>query len=138
VTIAIGVEWLGIFRMQKAELDLRLDNWGRWKRNYLCGVGFKSETIESKIMSGEVFGTGCHGGKQGGGGASFREDEEAEKIDLIVRRLRDKGNADEMSVLTMCYVLQWSSRRISGELFCGRGQVTTLLNRAKTLVEGAL
>ena len=121
-------------------IDARLERWGNWKRNYVCGLGFPSSSIEAKIQSKEIFGDG---NKRGGrnestkNGVSFREDPEAEQIDRVHRVLA-KAHHREMSVLSAMYVLKWNIKKVSREMNTSRYDTKKLLERAKTLIEGSL
>lgn len=117
------------------EMEASLREWGRWKRNYVIGLGFKSSTIEHQIMRGEVFGDGCIGGKKGGGSVTILESEVGEKIDLWVRKLTNR-HPNECQVLKMAYIMQWSNRKIALKAEISRSQTLKLKTRGILLLMG--
>lgn len=120
------------------KISERLSEWGYWKNNYVVGIGYKSETIESKIQSKTIFGTGCYGTKVGpvSSGASFIENVRAEEIDLSIRRLKKKYLV-EMELLHCHYVKYQSVKELAVVGLKSRSAISKLLIRAETLVEGA-
>ena len=122
-----------------AELDYLLEKYGRWKRNYVVGLGYPSSSIESQIQSGEIFGDGCRRGgrKPGAHDPNFREDQESSYINRCINQMK-KTHTQEMKVLDLVYVCDWSVKQIAKEVGSSRYQVYQLLRRSKTLLEGWL
>ena len=115
----------------------QLSLWGTWRRYYVIGIGFSSATIESKIMSGEIFGDGNVGGAKNKGGANFTENPLAESVDIAVKKLERKY-PKEMMVIKAHYITQWSIRKISREVDISKYHGKQLLERGRTLIEGKL
>lgn len=127
---------------RKADLDIRLAYWGRWKRTYLVGLSYASETIEYSIMKskGELLGNGCKNGgkkKETINGVSFKDDEDSQRVDNIIKRLRAK-RPREMQVLLLHYVWGWSIRKIHSETEISRYELNQLIERGKQLVSYGL
>ena len=120
-----------------AQLNLLLEKYGRWKRDYITGLGFPSGTIESKIGSGEIFGDGCGKGgrKPGSTDPTFNGDEESSYINRCINQMKNT-HPREMKVLDLVYVCDWSVKKIARDIGCSRYAIDQLLRRGKTLIEG--
>jgi len=127
--------------VDKIELELVLENWGRWKRNLATGLGWKNSTIEAQIIRGEIFGDGCiHGGKnlELKNGVTFPDDEASQTVERLVRNMVE-NNRELAAVLMAKYVWQWSVQKISQECGKSRFKIDQDLKSAqgiiKTLIE---
>lgn len=120
---------------QTYEMEAELREWGRWKRNGVIGLGFKSTSIEYQIMKGVIFGDGNKGCKRSHDGVTIVESEVGERIDLWVRLLTRRC-PNECQVLKMSYIMQWSNRKIAQKAEISRSQSTKLKNRGITLLIG--
>jgi len=117
------------------ELEADLREWGRWKRNCVIGLGFKSSSIEHQIMKGEIFGDGNSGSKRGHPGVTFKESPVAERVDIRIRLL-SKKYPNECQILKMVYVMQWSNRKIAAKGEISRSQTLKLKERGIILLMG--
>ena len=119
------------------ELNYLLEKYGRWKRDYVIGLGYPPSSVEMNIRSGGVFGDGCSGGggKIGYRDPIFKEDAESSYINRCINQMK-KTHTAEMKVLDLIYVCDWSVKKIAEEIGSSRYQVKQLLDRSKTLIEG--
>lgn len=122
-----------------AQLNYLLEKYGKWKRDYITGLGFPSSGIEEQISSGAIFGDGNHRGgrKPGSNDPHFREDAESSYINRCINQMK-KTHPREMKVLELVYVLKWSVKKIAEESTSSRYEINQLLARSKTLIEGWL
>lgn len=116
------------------EMEASLREWGRWKRNFVIGLGFKSSTIEYQLMKGIVFGDG-NSHRNGHDGVTILESQVGERVDMWIRLL-SKRSPNECQVLKMSYVMQWSNRKIAQKAEISRSQTLKLKLRGITLLLG--
>lgn len=128
--------------MNYHELDLALEQWGRWKRELANGLSWRSSGIEAQIMSQEIFGDGnVNGGRnpEAKNMVNFDgTDEMSGKINSIVWKMM-AGNRDQAAVLIATYVFKWKITKISTESGKSRHLCSKDLREArktvKTLIE---
>ncbi len=128
--------------MGEIGITLKLEKWGHWKRNYIVGLGYPSSGMEQRLIDGKgkVYNNGCWGGgrkEETKNKVSFKSDPESEKIDSIVKRLRDRHN-QEMRILQLIYVMQWSMRKIRKDSRVSRHTLTNYLEKGKRLLYASL
>ena len=107
----------------------RLESWGRYKKRDIFGLGYPSETIESKIQRGEILGDGNKGGLKNNS-VEFYSNEDDQKTDNVIRRLKHR-HYREMEVIYRYFLFGHSRRRISDEMSLSRYNVDQHLERAK-------
>ena len=125
---------------QTAGISYMLEKWGNWKRHFVIGLGYPSSGLEATIIEYKgdlIAGDGNYGGKSGGKQVSFKDDGTSQRVDNMVKRLREK-HPKEMEVVTRMYVLRESKRVIGKEMKFSRHSVATHLERGKQLIQVGL
>lgn len=129
-------------KMAENGITLKLERWGHWKRDFVVGLGYPSSGMEQRLIEnkGKVYNNGCYGGgkrEDTKNKVSFKSDPESEKIDSMIKRLAVK-HSQEMKILQLIYVLQWSMRKIRKESKCSRHTLGNYLEKGKRLIFASL
>jgi len=111
--------------------------WGKWQRHSITGIGWSSETIEYKIMKGEILGDGNKGGSKSKSGPNFIENPRAESVNIAVKLLENKYR-EEINVIKACYIFEWTIHKIAKETGTTRYHVKQLHDRGVILIEGRI
>lgn len=130
--------------------ESRLKNWGKWRREFIQGLGHKSGVIESMIeeqfkhfdkQENPLTATGVASlrGKDKSklNNVWFLENAEAQIVDRCYQILIT-DHRQEMGVVSLSYVQEWSLRQIERKSGITRYYLVSLKQRGEILIEGLL
>jgi len=95
----------------------------------LTGLGNSSSTIESQIMSQEIFGDGNKRGgkkKESINGVNFKENESAEQVEYCMKILIST-HRQQAGILTAAFLMLWSTHKIHIETGISRYKINQFM-----------
>lgn len=125
--------------MDRRDLKYLLKIWGKWKREYVLGIGGGVST-EYKIMAKLPFGTGCTNGGldyEHINGVKILRNEVAEFINTQMLALQ-QTHPVEVTILTHIYSFEWSDRKLAKAMRGSRTQLVDRKIKAENMIEARL
>lgn len=123
----------GVSDQHRFEVHLLLKHWAFWKQTCFVGLSFPSRTLEHRLASGEILGSGHNGGPDPfKSGPHFRDDAVAQVVEAILKKMDSEYRRGTI-VLKMVYLMDHSIRRVSSELRVSRREAATILNNAERM-----